>query len=73
MGVRFHVVSEFDDSKRSCRRRLAGHNERRRKSANEFIARNPSQGSFLSLILGLYYVKGRVLLLLLLLHVNFIS
>ncbi|XXG43065.1 hypothetical protein AAC387_Pa01g3187 [Persea americana] len=40
---RFHVVSEFDDSKRSCRRRLAGHNERRRKSANEFIARNPSQ------------------------------
>ncbi|GFP86412.1 squamosa promoter-binding-like protein 4 [Phtheirospermum japonicum] len=29
---RFHELSEFDDSKRSCRRRLAGHNERRRKS-----------------------------------------
>ncbi|CAM8896604.1 unnamed protein product [Rhodiola kirilowii] len=29
---RFHEVSEFDESKRSCRRRLAGHNERRRKS-----------------------------------------
>ncbi|KAL3652573.1 hypothetical protein CASFOL_002254 [Castilleja foliolosa] len=29
---RFHDVSEFDDTKRSCRRRLAGHNERRRKS-----------------------------------------
>ncbi|KAH1217272.1 hypothetical protein AAZX31_13G161600 [Glycine max] len=30
---RFHVLSEFDDSKRSCRTRLAGHNERRRKYA----------------------------------------
>ncbi|KAG8386864.1 hypothetical protein BUALT_Bualt03G0193300 [Buddleja alternifolia] len=29
---RFHEVSEFDESKRSCRRRLAGHNERRRKN-----------------------------------------
>ncbi|EPS57302.1 hypothetical protein M569_17517, partial [Genlisea aurea] len=28
---RFHEVSEFDEAKRSCRRRLAGHNERRRK------------------------------------------
>ncbi|XP_076957689.1 squamosa promoter-binding-like protein 3 [Bidens hawaiensis] len=33
---RFHEVSEFDDAKRSCRRRLAGHNERRRKSSIEF-------------------------------------
>ncbi|EPS59677.1 hypothetical protein M569_15126, partial [Genlisea aurea] len=30
---RFHELSEFDDVKRSCRRRLAGHNERRRKSS----------------------------------------
>jgi hypothetical protein len=29
---RFQVLSEFDAVKRSCRRRLAGHNERRRKS-----------------------------------------
>ncbi|XP_009788885.1 squamosa promoter-binding-like protein 3 [Nicotiana sylvestris] len=29
---RFHEVSEFDGTKRSCRRRLAGHNERRRKT-----------------------------------------
>uniref|UniRef100_A0A0C9RQW3 TSA: Wollemia nobilis Ref_Wollemi_Transcript_998_1221 transcribed RNA sequence n=1 Tax=Wollemia nobilis TaxID=56998 RepID=A0A0C9RQW3_9CONI len=29
---RFHVLSEFDEGKRSCRRRLAGHNERRRKT-----------------------------------------
>ncbi|ESW17664.1 hypothetical protein PHAVU_007G258400 [Phaseolus vulgaris] len=28
---RFHMLSEFDQGKRSCRRRLAGHNERRRK------------------------------------------
>ncbi|KVH95840.1 squamosa promoter-binding-like protein 3 [Cynara cardunculus var. scolymus] len=33
---RFHELSEFDDAKRSCRRRLAGHNERRRKSSIEF-------------------------------------
>ncbi|KAL6555942.1 hypothetical protein OROGR_005230 [Orobanche gracilis] len=31
----FHAVSEFDESKRSCRRRLAGHNERRRKGSQE--------------------------------------
>ncbi|OEL16663.1 Squamosa promoter-binding-like protein 7, partial [Dichanthelium oligosanthes] len=37
---RFHAISEFDDVKRSCRRRLAGHNERRRKSnASEAMAR----------------------------------
>ena len=28
---RFHPLSEFDEGKRSCRRRLAGHNRRRRK------------------------------------------
>ncbi|KAM3251560.1 squamosa promoter-binding protein 1 isoform X1 [Capsicum annuum] len=28
---RFHLLAEFDEAKRSCRRRLAGHNERRRK------------------------------------------
>ncbi|XP_034698232.1 squamosa promoter-binding protein 1 isoform X1 [Vitis riparia] len=31
----FHLLSEFDETKRSCRRRLAGHNERRRKSSSE--------------------------------------
>ncbi|CAL9239983.1 unnamed protein product [Arabidopsis halleri] len=34
---RFHFLSEFDDGKRSCRRRLAGHNERRRKPAFYFL------------------------------------
>ncbi|KAJ0240118.1 Squamosa promoter-binding-like protein 3 [Hirschfeldia incana] len=32
---RFHELGEFDEAKRSCRRRLAGHNERRRKSTSE--------------------------------------
>lgn len=32
---RFHALVEFDEAKRSCRRRLAGHNERRRKSSQE--------------------------------------
>ncbi|KAJ0970529.1 hypothetical protein J5N97_018488 [Dioscorea zingiberensis] len=40
--ARFHSVSEFDDSKRSCRRRLAGHNERRRKSTQDSIVRTSS-------------------------------
>ncbi|XP_054784784.1 squamosa promoter-binding-like protein 7 isoform X2 [Prosopis cineraria] len=48
---RFHVITEFDDSKRSCRRRLAGHNERRRKSFHDSVSRNPSsQGCALSLL-----------------------
>ncbi|XP_031476252.1 squamosa promoter-binding-like protein 16 isoform X1 [Nymphaea colorata] len=29
---KFHVLSEFDEVKRSCRKRLDGHNKRRRKS-----------------------------------------
>ncbi|PWA78099.1 SBP-like protein [Artemisia annua] len=33
---RFHELSEFDEAKRSCRRRLAGHNERRRKNSMEY-------------------------------------
>ncbi|XP_011090065.1 squamosa promoter-binding-like protein 7 isoform X2 [Sesamum indicum] len=43
---RFHAVAEFDESKRSCRRRLAGHNERRRKSSQEpqSLAKKHSQG-----------------------------
>nr|QMV47664.1 squamosa-binding protein-like 1 [Paeonia suffruticosa] len=38
---RFHELSEFDETKRSCRRRLAGHNERRRKNS----ADSPAEGS----------------------------
>lgn len=38
---RFHELLEFDETKRSCRRRLAGHNERRRKSSYD----SPGEGS----------------------------
>ncbi|GER51744.1 squamosa promoter-binding protein [Striga asiatica] len=34
---RFHVLVEFDEGKRSCRRRLAGHNKRRRKTHPENV------------------------------------
>ncbi|ERN07360.1 hypothetical protein AMTR_s00019p00235390 [Amborella trichopoda] len=32
---RFHVLAEFDEVKRSCRRRLADHNRRRRKNGSD--------------------------------------
>jgi hypothetical protein len=34
---RFHALEEFDEGKRSCRRRLAGHNRRRRKTEAETV------------------------------------
>ncbi|KAE9611879.1 hypothetical protein Lal_00048928 [Lupinus albus] len=34
---RFHLLEEFDEGKRSCRRRLAGHNKRRRKTNQEAV------------------------------------
>ncbi|XP_074275211.1 putative squamosa promoter-binding-like protein 19 isoform X2 [Silene latifolia] len=34
---RFHSLGEFDDTKRSCRKRLDGHNRRRRKSQPENV------------------------------------
>ncbi|MCD7450350.1 hypothetical protein HAX54_005552 [Datura stramonium] len=39
---RFHVLEEFDEGKRSCRRRLAGHNRRRRKTHPETVANGAS-------------------------------
>lgn len=48
---RFHLVAEFDNGKRSCRKRLAGHNERRRKpqvgsnSSRAGISRDSYAGS----------------------------
>ncbi|KAG6410008.1 hypothetical protein SASPL_128054 [Salvia splendens] len=35
---RFHALQEFDEGKRSCRRRLAGHNKRRRKTQTDNIS-----------------------------------
>ncbi|KAJ6753781.1 SQUAMOSA PROMOTER-BINDING-LIKE PROTEIN 4 [Salix purpurea] len=40
---RFHELAEFDETKRSCRRRLAGHNERRRKSSAESYGEGSSR------------------------------
>ncbi|XAR55939.1 hypothetical protein NMG60_11036190 [Bertholletia excelsa] len=43
---RFHLLAEFDDGKRSCRKRLAGHNERRRKPQLDVLSgMGPLQGS----------------------------
>lgn len=42
--IRFHVLQEFDEGKRSCRRRLAGHNRRRRKTHPEMVAGGGSLG-----------------------------
>ncbi|KAK7278130.1 hypothetical protein RJT34_23155 [Clitoria ternatea] len=39
---RFHVLQEFDEGKRSCRRRLAGHNKRRRKTNQEAVPNGSS-------------------------------
>ncbi|XP_009401473.2 squamosa promoter-binding-like protein 12 isoform X3 [Musa acuminata AAA Group] len=40
---RFHALSEFDQKKRSCRRRLSDHNARRRKPQLETISFNSSK------------------------------
>ncbi|KAL3626648.1 hypothetical protein CASFOL_030197 [Castilleja foliolosa] len=40
---RFHVLKEFDEGKRSCRRRLAGHNKRRRKTHPENVVNTAIQ------------------------------
>ncbi|XP_020593157.1 squamosa promoter-binding-like protein 15 isoform X2 [Phalaenopsis equestris] len=37
---KFHPLMEFDEGKRSCRRRLAGHNQRRRKTQPEDASAN---------------------------------
>ncbi|CAN4104987.1 unnamed protein product [Withania somnifera] len=42
---RFHELTEFDESKRSCRRRLAGHNERRRKSISSVSSADQSNNN----------------------------
>ncbi|GAA0152189.1 hypothetical protein LIER_10730 [Lithospermum erythrorhizon] len=37
---RFHALQEFDEGKRSCRRQLAGHNKRRRKTQPDSASNN---------------------------------
>ncbi|KAJ0038378.1 hypothetical protein Pint_23472 [Pistacia integerrima] len=61
---RFHLLAEFDDSKRSCRKRLAGHNERRRKPQFNILSGKPHkllqsyQGSAGTKYLGTSLPKG---------------
>ncbi|CAH2053651.1 unnamed protein product [Thlaspi arvense] len=43
---RFHELPEFDEAKRSCRRRLAGHNERRRKSSGDGFGEGSGRRGF---------------------------
>lgn len=43
---RFHSLGEFDEGKRSCRKRLDGHNRRRRKPQPDSLSMN--SGRFLS-------------------------
>lgn len=50
---RFHGLSEFDEKKRSCRRRLSDHNARRRKPQPEAL-QNPARLSS-----SLYSTDGR--------------
>nr|DAD27420.1 TPA_asm: hypothetical protein HUJ06_028888 [Nelumbo nucifera] len=40
--VRFHVLQEFDEGKRSCWRRLASHNRRRQKTHPDAAANGSS-------------------------------
>ncbi|CAH2067610.1 unnamed protein product [Thlaspi arvense] len=68
---RFHLLSEFDEGKRSCRRRLAGHNRRRRKTQPEEISSrdvapgncdntsNPTNMDIMALLTALACAQGR--------------
>ncbi|KAF8389909.1 hypothetical protein HHK36_024427 [Tetracentron sinense] len=59
---RFHLLAEFDDGKRSCRKRLAGHNERRRKP--QLDNHSHRTGKFLSSYHGIKYVCTLILYIL---------
>ncbi|XP_073283667.1 squamosa promoter-binding-like protein 9 [Primulina huaijiensis] len=54
---RFHQLPEFDQEKRSCRRRLAGHNERRRKPQPGSLF-SPRYGSLSSSMSGNHRKRG---------------
>lgn len=42
---RFHPLSEFDEGKRSCRKRLDGHNKRRRKPQSDSLHNNNNKSA----------------------------
>ncbi|KAM0866662.1 hypothetical protein ACQ4PT_042486 [Festuca glaucescens] len=51
---RFHLLMEFDEAKRSCRKRLDGHNRRRRKPQVDSM----NSGSFMATQQGLFSNAG---------------
>ncbi|KAG6667860.1 squamosa promoter-binding-like protein 1 [Carya illinoinensis] len=63
---RFHVLQEFDEGKRSCRRRLAGHNRRRRKTHPDTVA----SGGCLNAERGTSYILISLLRILSNIHSN---
>ncbi|KAI4344714.1 hypothetical protein L6164_011908 [Bauhinia variegata] len=63
---RFHVLQEFDEGKRSCRRRLAGHNRRRRKTHPDTVV----NGSYLNDERGSSYLLRSLLRILSNMHSN---
>ncbi|GMP56253.1 hypothetical protein CsSME_00020805 [Camellia sinensis var. sinensis] len=40
---RFHLLAKFDDGKRSCQKRVAGHNEHQRKPQLDFVSGKPQK------------------------------
>ncbi|KAL4301980.1 hypothetical protein GQ457_10G029630 [Hibiscus cannabinus] len=52
---RFHSLVEFDEGKRSCRKRLDGHNRRRRKPQSDSLSLNP--GTCLSNLQGFRHIQ----------------
>ncbi|KAF3524885.1 hypothetical protein F2Q69_00051733 [Brassica cretica] len=68
MKEKFHLLSEFDEGKRSCRRRLAGHNRRRRKTQPEEVTsggavaasdQNKANVDVMALLTALACAQGR--------------
>uniref|UniRef100_A0A0C9RMY9 TSA: Wollemia nobilis Ref_Wollemi_Transcript_9851_4110 transcribed RNA sequence n=1 Tax=Wollemia nobilis TaxID=56998 RepID=A0A0C9RMY9_9CONI len=60
---RFHLLQEFDEGKRSCRRRLAGHNRRRRKTHPDAIVAGAclnDEHASVSLIISLLRVLSQI-------------
>lgn len=56
--IRFHSLGEFDEGKRSCRKRLDGHNRRRRKPQPDSLSLN--SGRFHSSYQGLNCSFGSI-------------
>ena len=70
LTCRFHLLSEFDNGKRSCRKRLADHNRRRRKTQQPSQEIQKSQPSLDNVASTISFSLSFTLLLLLLLSLT---